>query len=195
MDALQTGLLVALFVAISLVIVLVINRRNSETGKRKHVTNTLKKFAGIRSYKVLHDITLENGKRTVHVDDILVGFFGLLLVNVQTGEGDYYGEERDQNWGMTTGTQKLSFPNPLEEGLLAMEALRTVFAKNKVYNINVEQVVVFTSRFKKNSLYIKQSLPVVNVRKLSAMLGKSRFEKDTGVDVAQLVSLIEQGKK
>ncbi|WP_312643493.1 nuclease-related domain-containing protein [Hydrogenoanaerobacterium sp.] len=194
MDGMQIGIMVAVWAAIALVVVLLWKRRTSVAGQYRRVTGTLKKFASIRSYKVLQDITLDCGKETVHIDHILVGFFGLLFVNTQVENADYYGEEREEYWSVVKDDVKTRIKNPLNEGIAAMDAARKIFAKNNVYNIQMEQVVVFTSAFKKNVLYVKDTLPIVNVRKLGSLLSKTRFEKDNGVDVEQLVKLLEENK-
>lgn len=194
MNGMQIMVVVALWVIIALIVLILWKRSSSAEGQKRRAAGALKKFAAIRSYKVLQDITLDCGKETVHIDHILVGFFGLLFVNVEVENADYYGDETGEQWSVVKNDVKTYINNPLNEGIAAMDATRKIFAKNNIYNIQMEQVVVFTSAFKKNTLYIKDTLPVVNVRKLSSLLSKTRFEKDNGVDVERLVKLIEENK-
>lgn len=194
MNGMQIMVAVAVWVIIALIVLILWKRSSSAEGQKRRAAGVLKKFAAIRSYKVLQDITLDCGKETVHIDHILVGFFGLLFVNVEVENADYYGDETGEQWSVVKNDVKTYINNPLKEGIAAMDATRKIFAKNNIYNIQMEQVVVFTSAFKKNTLYIKDTLPVVNVRKLSSLLSKTRFEKDNGVDVERLVKLIEENK-
>ncbi|MEG2852239.1 MAG: hypothetical protein RR879_05225, partial [Hydrogenoanaerobacterium sp.] len=130
------------------------------------------------------------GTKKVHLDYIMVGFFGLLLVNAEVQNADYYGGEKDEQWAFVKKDVKTRFDNPLKEGETAMELLRSSFAKNDIYSIQMEQIVVFTASFRKTALYVKDTLPVVKVRKLGAFLDKTRFEKDNDVDVEKLCEII-----
>lgn len=185
-------MIVGLLLAAALVVLFCWNRSRSVQAQKGRVTNVLKKYSVLRSYKVLSDITLANGKETVHVDNILVGFFGLLFVNAQVEKADYYGDEKDEYWSYVKKDVKTRFKNPLNEGKTAMETVRRNLAKHDIYKIQMDEVVVFTTSFRKTGLYIKNTLPVVNVRKFSAFLNKNRFEKDNNVDVEQLLQLIDE---
>lgn len=164
--------------------------RHSPNGERLHVTNILRQFSSIRSFKVMRDITLTDGARSVHVDNILVGFFGLLFLNVQVEKADYYGDEKGETWSFMKKDIKTRFPNPLLQGETAMEIVRSGFAKKNIYRVPMEQVVVFSTSFRKTGLYVKDTLPIVNVRKLHAFLDKTRFGKDNNMDVEQLVETL-----
>ncbi|MEG0017824.1 MAG: nuclease-related domain-containing protein [Hydrogenoanaerobacterium sp.] len=162
----------------------------SPNGQRGMVWHALRRYSAIRSYKVLADVTLTDGTKKVHLDYIMVGFFGLLLVNAEVQNADYYGGEKDEQWAFVKKDVKTRFDNPLKEGETAMELLRSSFAKNDIYSIQMEQIVVFTASFRKTALYVKDTLPVVKVRKLGAFLDKTRFEKDNDVDVEKLCEII-----
>ena len=191
MEIWQIAVLAACVVA-AVLIWLLVRRSKTVDGRKKRVAGALKKFAALHNFKVLSDVTLPAAKdTTVHVDNILVGYFGVLLVNAEVAEADYYGEERDETWTIVQNEVKTRIPNPLRAGEAAMEAVRAIFVKNNVFNIQMEQLVVFTSPFRKHALYVKDSLPVVNLRRLNALLGKTRFEKDNGVDVDLMAGLID----
>lgn len=196
MNGWQMGLIVggATIAVLALAITLWVLYRGSVKGGMNRVTNRLRQFASIRSYKVLTDVTLPYGKQNVHVDNILVGFFGLLFINTKAENADFYGEERDEQWVMVKKEVKSRFPNPLNQGINTMDAVRKIFASNNVYNISMEQLVVFTASFRKTTLNIKETLPILNVRKLGSHLNRTRFEKDNGVDVDLLVKLIEENR-
>ena len=163
----------------------------SPKGQKAKVTRILKQYSGIRSYKVISDITLKDGNKSVHVDNILVGFFGIILINSQVErDADYYGDEKDEQWSVVKKDVKTRFRNPLIDGASAMEIIRKDFAKKNIYRIQMEQLVVFTASFNKTGLYIKDTLPIVNVRKLHSFLSKTRFDKDNNVDVEQITEII-----
>lgn len=194
MDGLQIGLLIGIPLLIAAAVTAAVLVGRSPNGCRRRVTNRMRQYAAIRSYKVLSDVTLNYGKEKVHADNILIGFFGLLFINVQVENADFYGEERDEHWVRVKKDVKTRFENPLNAGIKMMDAARKVFAANNVYNIAMEQQVVFTASFRKDTLNIKDTLPIVNVRKLGALLCRTHYEKDNGVDVELLTKLIEENR-
>ena len=74
-------------------------RRKNGTLALSRVTNRLKRFAGVRSFEVLEDLTLTTGKKeTVKVDRALITFNHVLLFDVRSECDSIYGDAMDPTW-------------------------------------------------------------------------------------------------
>jgi len=197
MTPIQWTILAAAVAAVILILILirlllVRNDRKKGVDGTKKVSRILKRFAGIRSFKVLNDLTLKTAKKNVHIDHILIGFFGIMVVNTQNLPGSIYGDGRGKNWTHVVTKNgreaKTSFPNPLLENQQAVDAVREVLSTNGVYKVNIESWVVFTR--KKASLNLPKGLSVLGIKNFKKLLKKSRYSADGNVNVPQVASLL-----
>lgn len=128
----------------------------------------------------------------MHIDHILIGFFGIMVVNTQNLPGSIYGDGRGKNWTHVVTKNgretKTSFPNPLLENQQAVDAVREVLSTNGVYKVNIESWVVFTR--KKASLNLPKGLSVLGIKNFKKLLKKSRYSADGNVNVPQVASLL-----
>ncbi len=187
--------LAAIALAFLLILWLIKRSTNPKVCRRK-VTGILKRFAGIRQFRVLSDLDLAFEGKTAHFDDVLIGFYGISFVTTLGESAAYYGQERDAKWSRVDGqNRKTYFPNPLILGEKGIDVVRQIFAKNHVYNIQMEHLVVFAGARKKTEVYVKASAPVLKRRELRKLLDKVRYQKDNSVEVEKLVSLLEQYTK
>ena len=167
--------------------------------KRK-VTAILKKYALLRYYKVLTDLELpaaSGGSRTVKIENVLVGFFGLLIVTSIDRKGEFYGKRTDKNWtymlnGEENAQDRETVPNPIVQNQDALAALRGVFSKEKVYNIPMEAIVVVAGNAKRTKLFISNCPEMFYLKELTKYLAKSKFDKDSQADVERLSQLLGQ---
>ena len=175
---------------IALVVVLIIailiswrKYRIKKIGKdgEKKVAGILKKFAGIRSFKVINDLYLPLYDKTTQIDHILIGFFGILVIETKNLGGQIYGDPRKKDWTQIMGNKRHKLYNPLMQNQAHIDCIRHIFGEENLYNINIESLVVFTNR--KAELYIPKGLPVLPVKRLKKFLHQPRFQKDTGFDV------------
>ena len=155
----------------------------------KKVAGILKRFAGIRSFKVINDIYLPLYDKTTQLDHILIGFFGMIVIETKNYKGDIYGAPKDKEWLHVVGDEKNKFYNPIMQNQTHIDAIRHIFAKEKIYNINIDSLIVFTGG-RKSHLYIPKNLPVIKLRKLKKVLHKSAYEKDNDVDVEKLYNTL-----
>lgn len=197
MTPIQWTILAAAVAAVILILILirlllVRNDRKKGVDGTKKVSRVLKRFAGIRSFKVLNDLTLKTAKKNVHIDHILIGFFGIMVVNTQNLPGSIYGDGRGKSWTHVVTKNgreaKTSFPNPLLENQQAVDAVREVLSTNGVYKVNIESWVVFTR--KKASLNLPKGLSVLGIKDFKKLLKKSRYSADGNVNVPQVASLL-----
>ena len=197
MTPIQWTILAAAVAAVILILILirlllVRNDRKKGVDGTKKVSRILKRFAGIRSFKVLNDLTLKTEKKNVQMYHILSGFFGIMVVNTQNLPGSIYGDGRGKNWTHVVTKNgreaKTSFPNPLLENQQAVDAVREVLSTNGVYKVNIESWVVFTR--KKASLNLPKGLSVLGIKNFKKLLKKSRYSADGNVNVPQVASLL-----
>ncbi|MEG0693041.1 MAG: nuclease-related domain-containing protein [Oscillospiraceae bacterium] len=154
----------------------------------KKVARVLKKYAGIRSYKVINDLYLPLYDKTTQIDHVLVGFFGILVVETKNLAGEVYGDPKKKEWLHVVGTKKHQLYNPLMQNQAHIDCIRHILGKENMYSVNIESLVVFSN--KKVQLYVPNKLPIINIKKLKKYLHKDRFEKDNNFDVEQITNIL-----
>ncbi len=154
----------------------------------KKVARVLKKYAGIRSYKVINDLYLPLYDKTTQIDHVLVGFFGILVVETKNLAGEVYGDPKKKDWLHIVGSKKHSLYNPLMQNQAHIDCIRHILGKENVYSVNIENLVVFSN--KKVQLFIPNKLPIINIKKLSKYLRKDSFEKDNNFDVEKITNIL-----
>ena len=197
MTPIQWMILGAVILAAILLLILILclvrlhHRKLGIDGKRK-VAGILKRFAGIRSFRVLNDLKLKTPKHEVCIDHVLIGFFGILVVNTKNLTGAVYGDGRGKTWANVITKKnketKTNFPNPLFENQLAIEAIREVLSANSVYKVSIESYVVFTR--KKATLYIPKGIPVLSLKDFRKLLKRSKYSADGDVDVKKVAEVL-----
>lgn len=163
------------------------------------VTGKLNRFAKIRSFKVLENLTFPSGKNdTVTVDRVLVTFNHVLLFQIRSECDTIYGDAKDPTWvsiktdkeNNTTG--RVAFGNPVRDAQRANDAVRRLLARNKLGKVQTEYYVVFGDP--KVTLSIGQGMPVLNYKALKALLSRSKYSEDGPVDVEAVAKLLQEGK-
>ena len=178
-----------------LLILWLIRRSTNPKVCRRKVTALLKRYAGIRQFKVLADLNLEYEGKKAHFDQVLIGFYGISFITCLSESVAYYGQEQDEKWSRVDGSKKEYVPNPLIAGENGIDTVRQIFSKNQVYNIQMEHLVVFAGARKKTEVYVKASAPVLKRKELQQLLGRVKYQKDNSVDVDQLAALLEKYAK
>ncbi len=171
--------------------------RKNKTYAKQKVSAFLKRFSGIRSFQVLNDITLPLNDRLIPIDHILIGFFGVMIVDSRDERGNVYGSDGQKTWTQVTGKKdrpetekRQSFPNPVMENQLRVDAVRKIFTANRVYKTDIESYVVFAE--KKVQLAVGKIPTVLSYKDFKRLLGKERYSADGPVDVKEIASLLSQ---
>lgn len=156
----------------------------------KATRGSLSRFGVPRGFKVLSNVTLDNGGGKIVVENMLIGYFGILLIRTLGTRGEYYGTLDSESWTLVAKDKKHSIENPVK--LLAREeaALRAVFSKNKAYNIPIDRIVYISNKSNKTAVYVTHNGELLLGGKLSSYLEKSKFEKDTGLDVKKIANIV-----
>lgn len=161
---------------------------------RKAATKAFRLHGGIRGWKVLEDVTLGEGGAAVAIDQLVIGPFGVIVACDLHQKGNVYGELEGEEWIVGVGEEgqerKTRIPSPYRQAQRAVEQLRVLFAANKVYSVPVEILVPKTQ---KQGCYITGGGQyILGAKELKALLEKSRFEKDNGVNVEVIAALLHR---
>ena len=163
---------------------------------RKRAYRILRRYAGVRNFKVLRDVTVSIQGRTAHTDLMLIGFFGIIFFETEDYAGEYYGNPKDETWAYVSPNQrKTRIPNGLTKLEKDIDVYRTIFASNNVYKIQMEPMIIFSPFKKKTEIYVHETVPFLRVNELRGHLDKVKYDKDNDVDVPLLVSLIQKYQK
>lgn len=165
---------------------------------KQRVTAILRKYALLRYFKVLTDLEIptgSNGSQKIRIENVLVGFFGLLVVASIDRKGEFYGKRADKSWtymlnGEKNAQSRETIPNPIVQNQEALAALREIFSKEKVYNIPMEAIVVVAGNAKRTKLFVSNCPEMFYLKELTKYLAKSKFDKDSQVDVEKLSELL-----
>ncbi|MEG0895129.1 MAG: nuclease-related domain-containing protein [Oscillospiraceae bacterium] len=188
------GSIIGLIVLFFVFTTLIKRRKIIKLGKEGEakVAKVLKSFARIRSYKVINDIYLPLYDKTTQVDHILIGFFGILVVETKNLSGEIYADPKKKDWLHIVGKQRNSLYNPLMQNQAHIDCIRYLLGKENLYNINIESIVVLTN--KKCTLFCPPKLPIVNIKRFKKFLHDGRFDKDNNFDVDQIYNAIMKHK-
>ena len=163
------GGIVAVLILILVLSVVLKKKKSIKLGieGEKKVSRVLKKYAGIRSYKVINDLYLPLYDKTTQIDHVLVGFFGILVVETKNLSGEVYGDPKKKDWLHIVGPKKHKLYNPLLQNQTHIDCIRYLLGKENMYNVNIESLVVFSN--KKVQLYIPNKLPIINIKQLKKL--------------------------
>ncbi|MBQ2756142.1 MAG: NERD domain-containing protein [Oscillospiraceae bacterium] len=204
MDKIEMIILIASVAAIvilaAVLIPLLIKRDQLKKGiyGRKKVYSILKRFASFRNYKVVSDVTIKNGNKSAYYENILVSYYGLMIVKTVNDKSDYYGSTYDKQWAKVTGNvekgkyKKEYVPNMITEIEDSVNFLREEFTRKKVYGIKMDSVIVLTRRKKggMSQMYVSGYSDFKNIGGFKSLLRAAKYEKDNNVDVDAVVELI-----
>jgi hypothetical protein len=163
-------------------------------GAAEKTRGALRRYAGIRRFKVLGDVEVETKGKSAKIENLLIGFFGVLMVHTLGARGEYYGTLDGDQWSVVLDEKRTAFLNPVKEQEKAETILRSVFSSNKLYNIPIEHIVYVSSKSKKTGIYITNSGEILPPGRLGEYLQKTKFDADIGLDVDAIAKAIEGAK-
>lgn len=162
----------------------------SDKSAAKATRRLLYRFGLPRGFKVLSNVALKDGKGEILIENVLIGYFGILLIRTLGIRGEYYGTLDSESWALVAKDKKYALENPVKRLEREEAALRTVFSRNKIYNVPIERIVYISSKSRKTAVYVTHGGELLLGGKLSGYLEKSKFEKDTGLDVKKIASVV-----
>lgn len=183
-------LIIAAIIAIPRIALKARLRKQGRDGEAA-VASVLKAYALVHGCKVINDISIPLYDGKTQIDHILIGSFGLLVIETKSHKGDLYAEPRAKEWVHIVGGHREKIYNPLLQNKTHIDALRYQLQKHKVYKVAIDSLVVFSGA-RKTNLYIEQGHPVLNIKDLRRYLNTNeRLQKDTGVDVEKLYEFLK----
>ncbi|MEG0571425.1 MAG: nuclease-related domain-containing protein [Oscillospiraceae bacterium] len=177
------GIVVLSLVLIVIISALLKKRKTVKLGAdgEKKVARILKSIARFNDYKVINNIYLPLYDKTTQIDHIVIGPFGMLVIETKNHRGQIFGDPSKKDWSQIMGdATKNKLYNPLMQNQAHIDCIRHILSSNNIYKVNIESLVVFSG--KKVALYVPKGLPVVTVNKLRKYLRKPKFEKFTDID-------------
>ena len=155
----------------------------------KKVARILRPWAMVRNYKVINGLYLPLYDKTTEIDHIVIGFFGLIVIETKNMGGEIYGDARTKEWTHIIGGKKHKMYNPVLQNQAHIECIRHCFAKENIYNINIDNVVVFANN--KAQLFLQRDdAVIIKLRQLKKLLHKAKYDKDRDVDVDKLYNAL-----
>lgn len=149
-----------------------------------------RRYAALHQYQVIAPAQLAKDGKYADLDFILVGWFGLLCVKCIGLGGQIYGSLEDEMWLQLDGDRRVSFANPMRAAEADSRLVRDTLFAAKLRNIPVETVCVFTN--KKAALMLPRTTGHCTVKEFRALLAKSKYEQDKGVEIPQTVEAVKK---
>lgn len=111
---------------------------------------------------------------------ILIGEFGIVLILSCSTYGEIYSSDSNL-WNNFISGRKSSFLNPSIVINYHTSLLRNIFAKNKIFNVNILPAVVFSHN--NASLYISDNFTIFNCKSFKKFLNSSKLEINNNLDI------------
>lgn len=160
-------------------------------GERK-IARLLNQFAKRHGGRVIHDAYFPLYDQTTQIDHILIGKFGVLVVETKNLKGKLYGSPSEREWSHYVGGKKHALYNPLMQNKTHLDNIRHIFVKEKIYRVPIEGLVVFADT--KLDLYLPKGLPAVELKEFQKMLRSNDYQKDRGVDPDKIFHVLTRNQ-
>ena len=144
--------------------------------------------------KLATDVEVTVKGEKYRFDNLLIGKFGVLNVVCLDKKGELYGNERDEFFALVNKKlERERVPNLIKTAEKNEQALREIFAKEKVYNIKIESIIVLEDKACK-VLFSSPKIPLLTLSSLKKHLKQERFENDNKINPELVLSAIERYK-
>jgi len=149
----------------------------------------------IKGSQLLSDFDVIIKDKSYHFDNLLVCKYGVLNAVCLNKKGELYGNENDEFFALVNKKlERQLVPNLIKTANENESALRTIFAKEKVYNIKVESMIVLEDKGCQ-PMFSSQNIPVFNLSTLKKHLKQDKFEYDNNTAVEKVLSAIDSYKQ
>ena len=162
---------------------------------KKFVNQKIQTLARQKGFVALQDVQIGDGDKTAKLDHVLVGPFGVLLLQSIQGAGSFWGDGKQETWACTDDGSKILFRNPLDELDEKSALLRQVLSKHKCYKVPVESCVVIATLGKAPSMFLSNMegrSKVLLDSQLLPHLRQDHFLKDNKVDIQTVAAVFEK---
>ena len=146
--------------------------------KSAKALSAARRFAALHQYQVIAPAQIAKDGKFADLDFIIVGWFGLLCVKCVGLGGQIYGNPGDPMWLQVDAEKRISFENPMRAAEADTRLVRDT------------PVCVFTN--KNATLALPRGTGHYTLKDFKALLGKSKYEQDKGVDIPQTVDAVKK---
>lgn len=153
------------------------------------VLKKLKKIGMFRKYRILSDFYFPLHDGATQIDHLLIGSFGILIIEVKNYAGVVYGTPSEKEWLHISHHNRHKFYNPIWQNKAHEKSVRDILAKEKIYNLSVFTLVVFSN--KKVQLNIPKKMDVIKINKLRKELRKKKYRVHTDICVKELENIFK----
>lgn len=160
------------------------------------VTSKLKSYSSLRQYKVLTGVRLPYRDGVKELSHVLIGIFGVIVVDAHPLSGELYGTADDKKWVLVhKNGKKEQLPNLALDLQEKVDAVRQAFAAQGIYKVSIDSINVVQNSEKKLALYVASSLPLIRLKRLGAFLNKSKYDTDADVDMNKLAGILRSSSQ
>lgn len=163
-------------------------KNDPEAGEK--VLAPLQRFARVRSYRVLPDLTLYYKGEGAHYDAVLVGYFGVLFVTAMGQGGEVYGSDEEEQWLQVFEEERSRFENPGISNSQRVKVMRAVLSDAGLKIPVLEGMTVFTQ--KDAVVNVPRSTPHMRLEDLGSNIDKAKYITDNGVEIEKVVEALEK---
>ena len=188
---------VAVVIILAVLLYVVIKRKrekakNAAKGRRGEaaVAGKLRSICRSKGFALLNNVYLPLYDTTTQLDHIVVGPFGILVVETKADQGEIYGSPKDENWVQVIGDARNKHYNPLKQNKTHCDNLRHNLKKKNLYVVKIESLVVYAA--KNVQLYTTGNAPVVTMKQLKKFFRLPLFGENNKVDVDKVVDTINE---
>lgn len=160
-------------------------KTSAPTGKEYNVraaVNAAKRFADSSGYQCIAPYSTTRDGKTATLDAVVVGYFGVLGVKALGYNGEVYGGADEERWlRVSDKGDRTYFANPMREAAADVRVLRDALFAEKLKQVPVEVVCVFTA--KNAQLALPRTTGHFTLKEFKALLRKEKYQEDKGTDI------------
>lgn len=141
-------------------------------------------------FRVLHNVTLSDGKKTAQIDHVVIGRTGIFVIETKNYKGWIFGSENSAKWTQTIYNSKRQFQNPIRQNYGHIKMLEHYFPGFK-------QPMVSVISFSGNSTLKKVEVtsPHVHVLHTGGIVRAIRSYQETLLTKAAIAAFAEHLEK
>lgn len=153
----------------------------------------VQRFARVRGYKVLNDLTLYYKGEGAHYDAVLVGYFGIAFVTAVGLGGEIYGSGDEDTWLQVFEGERSRFESPLITSSQQVKVMRAVLSDEGIKVPLIDPLVVFTQ--KSAVVNVPRNVLHMRLAQLGASLDKAKYITDNGIEMEKVVEALEKNRQ
>lgn len=96
-----------------------------------------------RDYKVINNLTINNGQRTVQIDHLVISKYGIFVLEMKNYYGLILGNEYSEQWTQVLGRKKFPFYSPIRQNYGHIKSLENVL---NISESNFISIIVFSNQ-------------------------------------------------